>query len=72
MRNHSAGDPPLAPAVSVALGNHVKVQGHSLLSPDLMTEAEIDVQIDSLVQDLQAMRAAAKSELRRLQAAMLK
>ena len=54
------------PFIHISIGDYTKEKDHILISPELMTEREIDESIDSLLNDLQNVRAKAKSELLRL------
>lgn len=54
------------PFVHISIGNYAKEKDHILVSPQLMTEREIDESIDLLLKDLENVRTRAKRELLRL------
>ena len=54
------------PFVHISIGYYTKEKDHILVSPELMTDKEIDQSIDSLLNDLEHVRDRAKSELLRL------
>lgn len=62
------GERPIDPFVYIEVGTHTSSGTHLFLSPQLMTDTEIDYEVDSLVKELEQIRTAAKSELRTLQA----
>ena len=71
LRSWKKGELPISPFVSIAVGAHSENDGHLLLSPQLMTDAEIDHEVESLIKELEQFRTSAKKELRNLQAKML-
>jgi hypothetical protein len=71
MRDWKKDDFPTSPFISIGLGDHVQEQGHRLLTPQLMTDSEIDYSIDALLAELERMRVEAKAELQKRQKAML-
>ena len=54
------------PFVHISIGYYTKEKDHILVSPELMTDKEIDQSIDSLLNDLEHVRDRAKSELLKL------
>ena len=54
------------PFVHISIGYYTKEKDHILVSPELMTEREIDESIDLLLEDLEKARTRAKRELLRL------
>lgn len=59
------GDYPFSPYVQIGLVEHiVDSEGKLLLSPQLMSEKEIDDSIDTLMDGLNKLRDPAKSALR--------
>ena len=71
LRSRKQGQLPVSPFVSVAIGTHSEVDGQLLLTAQLMTESEIDYEVDSLVKELEEFRKNAKKEIRTLSAKML-
>lgn len=71
LRSWKKGQLPVSPFVSVAIGTHSEVDGQLLLTAQLMTESEIDHEVDSLVKELEEFRKNAKKEIRTLKAKML-
>jgi hypothetical protein len=64
LRNRKAGMMPVHPLVRIALGSHFECDdGVRTLSPNLMTEREVDHTIDSLIEQLEKVRKDAKREL---------
>ena len=60
------GDPPFTPYFHIYLSEYFSdSEGYPLLSPELMTEKEIDEAIDFLVIQLEKARKSAKSKLRK-------
>jgi hypothetical protein len=57
--------------VSIAVGWHTDEGGQLLLTPQLMTDREIDEAVDGLIKELEEFRKAAKKELMTLRARML-
>ena len=55
-----------SPFVHISIGYYTKEKDHILVSPELMTDKEIDQSIDSLLNDLEHVRDRAKSELLKL------
>lgn len=60
------GDMPFTPYLRIYLSEHFSdSEGHTLLSPQLMTDKEIDEAIDFLVMQLEKTRKTAKSKLKK-------
>ena len=60
------GDKPFTPFVHIHLSEHQSdSKGHILLSPQLMTDKEIDEAVNSLVKQLENVRKKAKLKLRK-------
>ncbi len=58
------GDRPFTPYLHIHLSEHFSdSEGHILLSPQLITEKEIDEAIDFLIMQLEKARKTAKSKL---------
>lgn len=71
-RSWKKGNLKASPFVSLAVGSHSKSNdGQLLLSAQLMTDSEIDYEVDGLIKELEKFRKAAKKELRTLQAKIL-
>ncbi|MBS1190918.1 MAG: hypothetical protein H6R10_2710 [Rhodocyclaceae bacterium] len=70
LRAWKKGDIPADPFVSLELGTHVESDGRQILTPNLMTDAEIDYEVDCLIKELEQFRKAAKKELLSLRAKM--
>jgi acyl-CoA reductase-like NAD-dependent aldehyde dehydrogenase len=66
------GEYPITPFVHVAVAFHSEADGQVLLSPPLMTEKEVDDEVDALVRELEAFRQSAKKELATILAHQLK
>lgn len=62
------GDYPAAPFVQVSLGAHFESEGRVLLSPQLMTDKEIDEAVDQLKSELEEFRREAKKEINAVRA----
>ena len=59
------GDYPVAPFVHISVDFHSEEEdGRILLSPQLVTDNEVDNAVDALIRELEAFRKAAKKELR--------
>jgi hypothetical protein len=71
LRSWKKGQPPTNPFVSVAVGAHSTTDGQLLLTSQLMTDLEIDHEVDGLIKEMEEFRKAAKKELRNLRARML-
>jgi len=71
LRSWKKGQLPISPFVSIAVGSHTETDGHLLLSPQLMTDDEIDNEVEKLVKELEQFRTSAKKELKTLRAKML-
>lgn len=71
LRSRKNGERPISPFVFIASGSHTTSDGHVLLSSQLMTDAEIDYEVESLIKELEQFRTSAKKELRALQVKML-
>lgn len=59
----SSSSYPVAPCISIAVNQHVLSARNGSLTPDLMTDREIDEAINQLVGDLEQLRDAAKKTL---------
>ena len=59
-----SGDYPVHPFVHLSVVYNVEKDGQLLLSPQLMTDREIDETVDGLVQELEVFRRSAKKELK--------
>jgi hypothetical protein len=60
------GDMPFTPYLHIYLPEHSSdSEGHKLLSPQLMTDKEIDEAIDFLVMQLEKARKTAKSKFKK-------
>lgn len=59
-----AGDMPAGAVVAVGIAEHVEVDGELLISPNLMSEHEVDESIDNLVAELEQLRRKAKETIR--------
>jgi hypothetical protein len=60
------GDMPFTPYLHIHLSEHVSdSEGHILLSPQLMTDKEIDEAVDLLVMQLEKVRKAAKAKIKK-------
>ena len=71
LRSWKKGEIPIGPFVSIAVGAYVESDGELLLSPQLMTDIEIDCEVKNLIKELEEFSKLAKKELRTLQAKML-
>lgn len=71
LRSWKKGQPPTSPSVSVAMGAHTEADGQLLLTAQLMTDSEIDHEVEVLMKELEEFRVMAKKELRTLKARML-
>lgn len=61
------GDIPFRPYLRISLSEHSSdSEGHILLSPELMTDKEIDEAVDLLVKQLENVRKKAKSKLKKI------
>lgn len=70
-RSWKNGELPVSPFVSLTVGTHTEDEtGCYLLTPQLMTEAEIDYEVNRLIKELEEFRKAAKKELLTLQSKM--
>jgi hypothetical protein len=70
LRSWKKGELPADPFVSLEVGMHVESDGRRILTPQLMTDAEIDYEVDGLIKELEQFRKAAKKELLSLRAKM--
>lgn len=61
---------PAGPFVSLEVGTHMESDGRLILTPQLMTDAEIDYEVDGLIKELEQFRKAAKKELLSLRVKM--
>ena len=60
------GDPPFTPYVHIYLSQHMTADsGRILLSPQLMTDVEIDESVDWLIKQLEEARKKAKNDLKK-------
>lgn len=60
------GDMPFTPYLQIHLSEHFSdSEGHILLSPQLMTDKEIDEAVDFLIMQLEKARRTAKSKLKK-------
>lgn len=59
------GEIPFAPFLYIYLSEHFNFEDRILLSPQLMTDMEIDEVINSLIMKLEKVRKKAKTELRK-------
>lgn len=58
------GDPPFSPFTHIWLSQHSKdTDGRILLSPQLMTDTEVDESVDWLIKQLEKARKKAKKDL---------
>jgi hypothetical protein len=71
LRSWKKGQPPASPFVSLAIGAHSATAGHLLLTSQLMTDLEVDHEVDGLIREMEEFRKTAKNELRKLKAKML-
>jgi len=63
---------PVSPFVSLAVDSYCDGEsGRHLLTPQLMTDTEIDHEVDGLIKELEEFRIVAKKELKTLQTKML-
>lgn len=65
------GDPLASPFVQLSLGSYSQSEEHILLSPQLMTDKEVDETVDKLRDELEEFRRRAKKELRDLHAKIM-
>ncbi|MCO6057965.1 hypothetical protein NG726_14960 [Pseudomonas sp. MOB-449] len=65
------GQYPVNPFVYLSVGTHHEDDGRILLSAQLMTDVEIDHEVDSMIKELEEFRKKAKKELRMLRVKML-
>lgn len=60
------GDLPFTPYVHIYLSSHsMDDSGRSLMSPELMTDIEIDETVNQLIEQLEKARKKAKKELQK-------
>ena len=59
---------PVSPFVSLVVASHVAQAGELFLSAQLMTDSEIDFEVDALIKELEVFRTSAKKKLRALKA----
>lgn len=72
LRSWKKDEMQVSPFVSLAVGSYSEdEEGRLLLTSQLMTETEIDQEVDELTQELEEFRRVAKKELKTLQAKML-
>ena len=71
LRAWKKGPTPTSPFVSLAIGSHWATDGHLLLTSQLMTDVEVDHEVDGLIKEVEKFRKTAKKELRNLKARML-
>ena len=55
---------PVSPFVSLVVASHVAQAGELFLSPQLMTDSELDFEVDALIKELEEFRTSAKKKLR--------
>ena len=55
---------PVSPFVSLVVASHVAQAGELFLSAQLMTDSEIDFEVDALIKELEEFRTSAKKKLR--------
>ncbi len=60
---HKAGDYPISPFIHIAADGVCNDIGKSILTPQLMTDSEIDPQINALIAELEKLRKSAKADL---------
>ena len=65
------GEYPVSPFVYLCVGAHEERDGEILLSAQLMTDSEIDHEVNSITKELEEFRRRAKKELHMLRARML-
>lgn len=70
LRSWKKGELPADPFVSLEVGTHMESDGRLILTSQLMTDAEIDDEVDGLIKELEQFRKAAKKELLSLRAKM--
>jgi len=63
----ATGNLPFDPFVALVVGSHVAAEGEIILTPNLMTESEIDYEVNSLMRELEEFRILAKKKLKSLQ-----
>lgn len=71
LSNWRPGDYPISPLVHISLSAYSQHAGVILLSPQLMTDKEIDEAVDRLKAELETIRKAAKKELKKILALQL-
>lgn len=71
LHNWKKGEFPVSPFVAIAVGAHTESDGKILLSPNLMTDLEVDYEVNRLIKNLEKFRSSAKKELKSLQSKML-
>lgn len=71
LRSWKKGELPVSPFVAIAVGAHTSSDGLQFLTPQLMTDTEIDYEIERLISELEQFRTSAKNELRKIRAKML-
>ncbi len=60
------GDPPFTPYAHIYLSHHsIDDSGRNLMSPQLMTDVEIDETVNQLIEQLEKARKKAKNELQK-------
>jgi len=63
--NWKDGDLPMPVTVTICLGDHATdLEGHKLLTAELISDREVDFWVDGLIQNLEAMRLEAKKKIR--------
>jgi len=70
-RKWKKGDLPTSPFVYLTLGAHSKDNDNILLSPQLMSDSEIDEVVTQLKAELDDFRKKAKKELKSLREKMI-
>lgn len=73
LKKWKKGDYPISPAVYVQLTSFVRDQDERVLvGHQLMTEQEVDEQVNQLVEELEVVRRKAKTELKATLAKQIK
>jgi len=66
------GQYPVAPFLRLSVGFSSEKDGNVLLSPQLMTEKEVDETVDGLIKELEEFRRTTKKELESILARQLR
>ena len=67
LRAPGKDDPPFIPIANLWLSVYSKVNGKVLLSPELISDEEIDYWVDDLIRQLESVRNSAKKRLSKAQ-----